>query len=223
MPNDTPMHTGAGSTPVPDPTLLTTQQLTREIGALREILEAQIDGNQRECQTRFSANERATELLQVIFDRIPDQIKEKVAQLKALQDERFTGVERSFDERDVRVKESATATATAVAAALQAAKEAVGEQNKSFTVSIDKSEKAFGDSISQLRIAVDTATKGLDSQIADIKERLTRIESMGVGRVQAVTETRAVGADTRGNVGLYISVVAIALVLLDFIAKFRPA
>jgi hypothetical protein len=48
-----PLHTGPGSTPVPDPTALTTAALFREIEHLKEIVFARLDGNERITAERF--------------------------------------------------------------------------------------------------------------------------------------------------------------------------
>src|ERR1035441_9083425 len=92
--------------PSPDPTILTTEQLHRELGILREFLEARLEGMDK------------------VFA------------------ERFIGVQKQFDERDVRTAGAVIAGTTAVNAALQAQKEAAGAQNDSLTASITKSEAA---------------------------------------------------------------------------------
>ncbi len=208
------LHTGAGSTPVPDPTVLTSAALAREIGGVREILEARILGEVGVINAKLLEADKAVVLLQSKHDRVTDLIDAKVGQLKALHDERFNtvvqqfnGIDTQFLERDTRVKESATATATAVAAALQAAKEAVGEQNKSFTVSIDKSEKATGEQIAQQRVLLDTTTKGLSDKIDDLRERMTRLEGLGLGRSEATSEQRAVVTDQRAGQGAQLAYV----------------
>ena len=138
------LYSGGGSRPVPDPTELTATLVNVAIGNLREILEKEIDGNRRTLEARLNGNDKAIELLQTQqtksvdtlqaqIDARPAEIDARIKHLQDLFDERFKtvgvefrGIQVQFDERDTRVKESATATATAVAAALQAAKEAVG-------------------------------------------------------------------------------------------------
>ena len=143
-----------GSTPVPDPTVLTTQQLSLGLAALREILE-----------TRLDAMDTATELNKQATDKIPLMIKSAVDSLKELHDERFSGVEKQFKERDTRTEQSSKDSKVAVDAALQAAKEAVGEQNKSSALAIAKSEASTNKQL-----------EALDEKINDIKGRLDRGE-----------------------------------------------
>ncbi len=66
-------------------------------------------------------------------------------------------------------------------AALQAAKEAVGEQNKSSALAIAKSEAATTKQIDQLAGVIQTMTKAFDDKVGDVKDRLTRIEGAKQG------------------------------------------
>src|SRR5580658_3724506 len=62
----------------------------------------------------------------------------------------FAGIQTQFIERDTRVEQTAKGSKEALDAALQAAKEAVGEQNKSNSVAIAKSEAATNKQMDQL-------------------------------------------------------------------------
>ena len=118
--------------------------------------------------------------------------------------EKFSGVEKQFGERDVRVIQAASAQTTAVNAALQAQKEAVTEQNKSFTLSIDKSEKGTGEAIAQQRTLLQTATGSLGDKIDDLKSRFAAVEgqlanlTVQFGRLDGI-ESRLIGVETRMN------------------------
>lgn len=173
-----------------------------------------------EIATRLAGMDKALALVQDIhgdqFSSVPDMIEVRIANLRGLQDEKFASIEKQFLERDTRVRESATATATAVQAALQAAKEAVGEQNKSFTLSIDKSEKATTEQITQQRVQMDTIASGILGTLSDLKERLTRMEATGIGHSGAVMESRAHAADSRGSTGLVIQIVLAGISILSF-------
>lgn len=48
-----------GRTPIPDPTVLTTQALYREVGALKELLESRVQGLDRLFEEKFEALERS--------------------------------------------------------------------------------------------------------------------------------------------------------------------
>jgi hypothetical protein len=106
---------------------------------------------------------------------------EQLAQLKQLHQEKFDSIAVQFAERDTRTEQTAAGVKIAVDAALQAAKEAVAEQNRSFALATGKSETATMKQIDALGLAIQTANKGLDDKIADMKDRLTRIEGMDLG------------------------------------------
>jgi hypothetical protein len=234
-PRDGDLYEGRGSRPVPDPTELTSMLVDKAFSNLREILEAQIQGQKELFQARFAAIEQATQLHQDRFDRIPDQIDAKITSLARLGEERFKtieehhktveqqflGIQTQFQERDVRVRESALAATTAINAALQSQKEAAGEQAKSFTLSIDKSEKGTLEQINQQRALLDAMKQGFDGKIDDVKERVTRIESIGAGRIAEVVDTRAAATDSRGNTTLVIYAALALLAVLTFLLAQR--
>jgi hypothetical protein len=154
-----------GSTPVPDPTLLTTQQLHRELTSLRELIE-----------TRLEGYDKAITLLQSTLDKSPS-----IAEMYASHGEKFHSIQTQFTERDIRTEQTARDSKVAVDAALQAAKEAVGEQNKSSALAIAKSETSTTKQIDQISVLIDNTRKSFDDKIDDIKQRLTSMEGMRKG------------------------------------------
>ena len=191
-----------GWRPVPDPTLLTTQQLEREIGGLREFLETKFDTRlsamDEAVRLRYTEMSKDMQLLREDCVKEPLLNQERIEHLREVifetfrtQNEKFHGVETQFTERDVRTRDAASQTALAVQAALQAAKEAVGEQNKSFTLSIDKSEKSTSEQITQQRVLLQTNYGSLNDKIVDLAVRMTRFEGLGLGVAQAETSNRA--------------------------------
>jgi len=248
------LYTGPGSTPVPDPTLLTTAALTREISALRDQLLTRLDAMDKAQElfdanlnrvpsdvdrrvahlrelhetkfqsmnsdvhaleevigVRFNGMDRAVELLQNIENRFPAKVDEKIASLAALHEEKFNSIEKQFKERDVRTEQSSKDSKVAVDAALQAAKEAVGEQNKSSALAIAKSETSTVKQIDQLGVLIQTSNKALDDKISDIKERLTRVEGKGEGQVAAKTNQQAAGSYASTIIMAVIAVIALAV------------
>lgn len=178
--------------PIPDPTLLTTMQLNREIAALREVLE-----------TRLAGMDRATELLADDLARLTTEFKDRLDHQRADRDdqmaalrefllgqlevvrrvgeERFSAVAIRFEERDLRTQEAATQSRISLDAALAAAKEAVYEQNKANAAAIGKSEAATEKQINALVASIDAARDSLARQITDLKERLDRGEGKSQG------------------------------------------
>lgn len=155
----------------------------KAVAALRDLLGARID-----------AMDVATKLLAATVDTIPSDVDRAVASATELIQQQVRNVQDVANEKFLAIDGTFASNALALTAALAAQKEAAAEQNKSNTLAITKSEQATKETISAN--AAQTAT-GLGSQaatIADIKERVVRIESMGAGSRAAVTENRA--ADT---------------------------
>jgi len=251
-------HDTTQNVPIPDPSLLTTEALDREIATLRLLLEVRLDATAASAQqrhdllvtrldamdtattnlkamlddrlehrlealrfamaVRIDAIDVATELRQKDTDRIPQRVDEKIAALGAVVDqkllalvdshgEKFASIQTQFRERDVRTEQSSKDSKVAVDAALQAAKEAVGEQNKSSALAIAKSEAATTKQIDQLGVQMQTNNKASDDKITDLKERLTRIEGMGSG-------ASSLWAYIIGGVGVLIGAAGLAFAIL---------
>lgn len=127
-------------------------------------------------------------LLQQVHDFIeksPGVIKEAVGHLREVTEEKFVSIQTQFRERDTRSEQSSKDSKVAVDAALQAAKEAVGEQNKSSALAISKSEAATTKQIDALNTVMSTMEKGLDDKIDDLRNRITGMEGNSKGRFDA--------------------------------------
>jgi hypothetical protein len=178
--------------PIPDPTLLTTVQLNREIAALREVLETRLAGMDRATALIATELEKLTAEFR---DRLDHQRADRDDQMAALREfllgqlevvrrvgeERFSAVAIRFEERDLRTQEAATQSRISLDAALAAAKEAVYEQNKANAAAIGKSEAATEKQINALVASIDAARDSLARQITDLKERLDRGEGKSQG------------------------------------------
>jgi hypothetical protein len=174
----------------------------KQVNALRELLNARIDGM-----------DKATKLLAETVDRIPTDVDRAVgaateliqAQLRNVQDtslEKFSAIDGTF-----------ASNALALTAALAAQKEAAAEQNKSNTLAITKSEQATKETITANAAQTATGLTSLGATFADLKERLVRLESMGVGAAGQRTERRLdLGSNmTAGALLLGFLVLAITL------------
>jgi hypothetical protein len=189
-----------------DPTRLTTQQLDRAIVDLRQ-----------EIVTRLDADEKAAALAHEDLVRVPTTVDKAVAaaeavgnaerkSLEAVMVEKFAGVNTQFIERDKRTEQLTIANSTAIAAALQAQKEAVGEQNKAFSEATDKSNKATAEAINQLQTLFNSNIASLTTQLNDTKSRLDRAEGQKGGSGDAYTWIFAL-------IAAAASVISIGLVL----------
>jgi hypothetical protein len=194
---------GSDLKPVPDPTVLTTQQLLRELGSVREIIE-----------TRLDAMDKAISLIQAHSDKVPSLLDLAIEHLRTLHEEKFRSVQIQFQERDTRTEQTSRDSKVAVDAALQAAKEAVGEQNKSSSLAISKSEMATTKQIDQLVVLIQANAKASDEKIDDIKQRVTIIESHSKG----VGDMWGYVVGFLGLVALVASAVGIAMTVV-FMAR----
>jgi hypothetical protein len=149
----------SGWTPVPDPTVLTTELMLREVANLKELLQTQINVLKQED----------IRVWEELSTRQP-AIRAEVERLHALFDERFHSISTQFTERDKRQDQIQIAEKTAISAALQAQKE-----------SMEKTEAGFTKQIDSLHTVIDTAGKSTDGKIDDLKTRLTTIEGKSKG------------------------------------------
>lgn len=202
------LRTEGGSTPVPDPTLLTTAALNAGLSGLREILEARTDGQKAVFEARFNGMDRAITLLQDIANQLPAGIETKVGNLRSLHEEKFSSIQTQFKERDVRSERESKDNKVAVDAALQAAKEAVGKHELTMIKQID-----------QINATIVASTKALDDKINDVKERMTRVESEDKGHQTAVTTQQTSNMNLVSVIGLVlgtlIGVGGIAIALMQ--------
>jgi gas vesicle protein len=207
-------------TPRPDPTLLTTQQLLRELSSLREIFE-----------TRLAGMDKASNVLAETVNRTPTAIQTAVANLKevyderfsslqqqlsdrgATVDERFSSIAKQFIERDVRTEQAATASASALAAALQAAKEAVFEQAQAAAKAADKTETSTSKQIDLLLSQIKAQGETFSDRLAELKERIDRGEGAGTGAAGQRNETRL-------NLASVVSLGLLALSVVTFIILY---
>ena len=159
---------GGGWTPVPDPTTLTNElvgkardDLRREIGSLREILEARMS-----------------------------QMDAERGLLLKIMDERTAETQRRFDERDLRFGERDAARTEAVRTALNAAKELSDARDASADKAIEKFEVSVREQIAQIGELAESGRQQLSTQIQGLKERLDRGEGGDAGAATAKTERR---------------------------------
>lgn len=161
------MAEAKGNVPLPDPTTLTTQQLLREITMLKEAVD-----------TRFSAMDKAIELLQKFADKSPTTavLEQQVSAQVSLTEEKFRGVEKQFSERDKRTEQLSLADKTAIAAALQAQKEAAGAQAETNSAATAKQELAFTKLLEQIQQTQSATNRATEDKVNALTGRLDRGE-----------------------------------------------
>jgi hypothetical protein len=174
--------------PDPDPTVRTSEQLLREISLVREVFNSELVGNKLVLESRLDGIERAIDLERSRTNEARAAVLAETLHLQKLHDEKFKSIEVQFAERDTRTEQTSRDSKVAVDAALQAAKEAVGEQNKSNALANSKMEAAFTKQIDQIGTLLATIQKTSDDKIDDLKSRVLSMESSkkGMGEMWGV-------------------------------------
>ncbi len=121
---------GYTSVPVPDPTVLTTAALYREVGALQALLEQRLEDMQRQIDCRLD-------------------------DMETLRDAKFAAVEVRFTLLNELREQGRDATRTAVEAALAAQKEAVAKSETSTNKQLDALAETFRTEANALRRSID--------------------------------------------------------------------
>ena len=160
-PSTTLAKTRYGSVPSPDPTILTTDALHREVTALERLLDNRIGSLERGVrEERDMLNRERMEQFAALRELLEARLTAMAGQI-ALQ---FDLVERQRVEQKIDTK-------SAVDAALIAQKEAVREQTTASERAIAKSETATTKQLEQQQLTVSTAVDALRRAIDEVKER----------------------------------------------------
>jgi hypothetical protein len=190
-------------------------EVDKRVGQLDQLFCARLEAIRLEIQTRINAIEQATELLREISMKMPSEADKGLTHLQEICDEKFSSIAIQFKERDTRTESTQKDSKVAVDAALQAAKEAVGEQNRANALSIAKSEGAFTKQIDQTSSTITLLQKNFDDKIEDLKERI-RSNEQSAQTFQSLTEGRSKGAGDlwgyiAGGIGLLIAAVTVVV------------
>ncbi len=197
-----------GLVPVPDPTLLTTQNLLREIAALRELLQTQIKAVELRVDRNDALIAKHGAEIESGTDHLRRFLEEKIAKLDAVCLEKFTGVAAQFSERDTRTDQRAGDTKLAVDAAFAAAKEATAKIEAGFTKQID--------GMTQI---IDTKTRNIEGNLSDLKERMTAIESRSGTTVDVRRDSREDSRNVMSAISIVVALAAVAAVVIIGLVK----
>jgi hypothetical protein len=207
---------GSGSdvVPRPDPTRLTTLAVDRALSGFRELIEARLDGIDRATDlvakdsARIAASqERNRELLR-------DDVARQLEALERLIDERFARVDDRFADRDASTKLAAEESRIQLKAALDAAKEVVGEQNKFISRVMEKSEGQWAKQIDAMVALMDERQRTNDQRYQDLKERLDLGGGLLAGAQEQRTEARLSTGQMLVAAMVLIGIFGLAITLL---------
>jgi chromosome segregation ATPase len=152
MPDTPDIPSGYTSRPIPDPTVLTTQALYREVAALKELIEQRIEAVQHTIDEAIEAR----------------NVLDKEVQLRT--DLQFRLVEQQ------RIEQKGD-TKNAVDAALTAQKEAIGKTETSTNKALEELGTRLDTAIENLRRANDEVKE----RIVEVDRRVVDVVSQKVG------------------------------------------
>jgi hypothetical protein len=218
-------------TPSPDPTILTTAALYREIASLRELLTQRIDSLENE-------RDRATGAAQERRDTLNREHQEQLDALRTFMELRIASqaetVKLQFELVERQRVEQKKDTKDAVDAALTAQKEAVKEQTTASERAIAKSETSTTKQLEQQQETVSTAIDALRRSIDEVKERIVEVDRNARTAISEVATTangtvqRSGGAvenrtSIYATVGIVVSVILVGLSIVTFaLARMAP-
>jgi len=198
------------TTPVPDPTILTTEAQERADRVAREWVESQL-------AIRDVRLERIDLATQLRAESVAKDI-EHAQELAAKDDQHQAEMsDMRFKERDERTRSDASKDKLALDAALAAQKESASETNKANTKAIDKSEAATAETIRQQGASFQSQHNALVDKVDDLKEQLGTVAGRLNGASDQRSESREQNSDTRGGINLWIGVGGFVIALISII------
>jgi len=171
-----------GLKPDPDPTILTTENLRREIANLKELVEVRLEGS---TQARIALH---------------DLIMAKIEVLGNVTSQQFISINDKFAEKD-----------KAVSVGLSAQKEAAAAQQDSNTAATLKMEDNFTKLLDQGRELLSEVRRNTDVQIGDIKSRLDKGEGQSSGKTEGIGMVGALIVGAAFVISTAISVAAFVI------------
>jgi cation transport regulator ChaB len=203
------------NTPVPDPTILTTEALARAIASERDFVIGQL-GIRDE---RLRGIDTATRVLNETVNRVPTDMQKEIQHVREITDEKFDSVGTQFKERDTRSERESRDNKLAVDAAFAAQEKQAAAQNKSNAEAINKSEIATAETINKLAELFKTTTDALRRDLDDIKLAVGDIQARRLGVADSRTSQRSDSQIAIGVFGLILTALIIALALYAAVHK----
>jgi len=182
----------------------------KALRAEREYIESQIGALRDTLEQRLGAMDIATRVLAGSVEKFPTDVDRAVASGREILAGEIQRVGDVTQEKFAAVDALFASNALALAAALAAQEKAVAAQNDSNTLAISKSESSTKETIAANLATARTGLESLTSTVADIKDRVVRIESAGAGAASTRTDQRA-------SIGTVIAAVATLVAVISFV------
>ena len=168
-----------------------------------------IENYDKVSSTRFEAMDKAIHLLQEAANRQPT-----INEVFLSHEEKFKSIEVQFAERDKLRELVARAAHDAITAALDCQKEAVAQQNLSFSTASTKSELAVTKLIDSLGQQLAGSVSSLQERTNDLKERIVLIEGTDKGADHHKNDTRSLVTIIIAASGLILGALSMVIVLI---------
>jgi hypothetical protein len=165
--------------------------VTAALASEREYIESRIGALRDTLEQRLGAMDIATRVLAGSVEKFPTDIDRAVDSGREVMMGEIRRVGDVTQEKFAAVDALFASNALALAAALAAQEKAVAAQNDSNTLAISKSESTTKEAIAANQATARTGLESLTSTVSDIKDRVVRMESAGVGAAGQRTDQRA--------------------------------
>ena len=218
--------------PVPDPSVLTTQQLSREVQGIEREIGMRQDAQERELALRQDIREREHKTLQELLEV-------SINNNTALITEKLNGVRREIDIHEayrLELKEDAerhrqelkadgekalstalTAAEKAVQAALAAAEKARDQQTIASQLATTKAEDAAKEQLKTQGEKFSADIAALVTSVNDVKGLMGEMRAEKRGGQEIIVEKRAMTGTTFAAIGLGIAIFGV--IISDAIIK----
>ena len=218
--------------PVPDPSVLTTQQLSREVQGIEREIGMRQDAQERELALRQDIREREHKTLQELLEV-------SINNNTALITEKLDGVRREIDIHEayrLELKEDAerhrqelkadgekalstalTAAEKAVQAALAAAEKARDQQTIASQLATTKAEDAAKEQLKTQGEKFSADIAALVTSVNDVKGLMGEMRAEKRGGQEIIVEKRAMTGTTFAAIGLGIAIFGV--IISDAIIK----
>jgi ElaB/YqjD/DUF883 family membrane-anchored ribosome-binding protein len=166
--------------------------------------------------------ELTTEALKREIAGLKELVEQSIRDHAELCHEKFDQIDKQFEHIEHLRVEQKSDTEKAVEAALTALKEIMAVQREASQQAIDKSERATGEQLNQLRSNLDTETQGLRRSIDDNKERIGEVGKQINGVAQQRIGAKEDRTGLYATIGVVVAVLLAGIAIVGFIAAQNP-